>query len=146
MKSKSYLWLYYICFILTFLVMGVSSINVVPAFNLTFDDTNSAFSIFSNFIEYISMNNGLLIFSICSLIMVVIFTIMLFKKRILNVNSTAFPISYIVFLIIMMGICFLFNNKVIMPYIHFGYYQRFILIDYLFLNIYSLLCLTKNKD
>jgi len=138
MKTKSYLCLYYICFILTFLIIGFASLY--SSFGIYLSD--DAY-LLEKIVDYIS-DAKLFILVILNLILFIIFTILIIKKRKLNIKSLIFPISYIIFLGIVFGLSLLFNNKVVVPYIHFAYYQTFILIDYLLLNIYSLLCLTKN--
>lgn len=141
MKNKSYLWLYYICFVLTLLIIGVGSIKFTPTLTLS-ENVN----LFDGLIDYINASYSISLLSLINFAFFLIFIILIIKKRKLNVNSLIFPVSYIIFFLVLNIICFLFNNKVIMPYIHFGYYQTFILIDYLFLNIYSLLCLTKKEE
>ena len=60
-------------------------------------------------------------------------------------NISKLPITYIIFTIIVLIICILFNNKLVIPYIHYSYYLKFILINYILLNTYSLLSIKYKK-
>ena len=82
------------------------------------------------------------ILGVICLIFVLIFTIKGLKGKINNVN-VLFPIIYLLFLIIVSIIAVVLNSKLIIPYIHYNYYISFILINYLLLNIYSLLSISK---
>lgn len=113
MKTKNYLILYYICFIATILFSIITSLG----FN---------------------MSSVLLIINV---MLGIIFTVLIIKIKKINVNSLIFPISYIIFFIVVVGLCILFNLKVLVPFVHFGYYQFFILINFLLLNVYSILCI-----
>jgi len=113
MKTKNYLILYYICFIATILFSIITSL----CFN---------------------MSSVLLIINV---ILGIIFTGLIIKIKKINVNSLIFPISYIIFFIVVVGLCILFNTKVLVQFVHFGYYQFFILINFLLLNVYSILCI-----
>lgn len=111
MKTKKYLILYYICFLSTLLF----SILTTSIFNIS---------------TLLLTINILISF---------IFTYLIIKYKKLQIKNLLFPISYIIFFIIILILCFLFNNKVLIEYIHFQYYQLFILINFLLLNIYSVL-------
>ena len=54
-------------------------------------------------------------------------------------------IVFLVFLIIMVILVFLMNEMVVFPYVHFNYYSKFVLINYLLLSIYTLLSFSKKK-
>lgn len=126
--TKKYLFLYYFSFILTCLIIGYSSykyINLVAISNSYFNE------ILANIIENV--------LGIVNLILVVIFTIIILKKRKLKVESIVFPIVFIIFFVIILSMCFLLNNKVMIPYMHFEYYSLYICVGNIFLNIYSLL-------
>lgn len=139
MKTKLYLILYYLCFIITFLVIWYGAFNYVPLFQL-----GNKIHIIDSLLQYIM--NHLFIVSVINIILIIIFTILLIKKKKINVNSLIFPISYLLFLIVIMIICFMFNNKIALEYMHFGYYQRFILIDYVLFNIYSILLFDLERE
>lgn len=117
--------LYYVCFVFSLCIMiALTTINGV---------------LYLNFATNLQMFVILL-----NIILVVIFSVMLHKKKLSNANIL-FPINYLVFSILVIFICFLMNDKLIHPYMQFGYYISFILFSYLLLNIYSLLCFTKKK-
>jgi len=118
MKTKNYLILYYICFIATILFSIITSL----CFN---------------------MSSVLLIINV---ILGIIFTGLIIKIKKINVNSLIFPISYIIFFIVVVGLCILFNTKVLVQFVHFGYYQFFILINFLLLNVYSILCVNLKEN
>lgn len=80
-----------------------------------------------------------------NIVLVILFTIkILQKQRDLNVNIM-FPIVYMVFTFIILLRCNLFNRRLVIPNIQFTYYIVFILINYLLLNIYSVLSFEKNS-
>lgn len=131
MKTKNYLIIYYICFIITILIIGFSNYNFISITTMSPDG-----KYVPSILECI-MSGGLLYYlCVC---LVLIFTFLIIKKKKLNVKNLLLPVAYIIFTIIILIISFLFNNKVIFPYIHFNYYVQFILIGYLLLNIYSIL-------
>lgn len=117
---KKYKILYYICFVLTtvcFFAFGifVEDLGVVM---------NSYFGIFN-------------------LILSLLFILLSARKYKLKKFNIVCPIVYLVFFVIVTCLCFVLNSIVMVPYIHFMYYYNFVLIAYLILNIYSLLCLSK---
>ena len=138
MKTKVYLVLYYLSFIITILALGYAAYYYVPLFEL-----GEKLSFIDNFISYFI--NNLLIVSIINLMLIIVFTVLLLKKEKIVVDSLVFPISYILFLVGIMIICYLFNNKVALEYMHYGYYQKFIMIDYIMLNVYSLFLFERRK-
>lgn len=77
-----------------------------------------------------------------NLLLAIIFIIKSLKKKLNNVNIL-FPIVYLIFMIVVMGIASIINKQLIMPYIHFNYYFTFVLFNYLLLNIYSLISIKK---
>lgn len=83
-----------------------------------------------------------LILLVINCIMAIIFIIKTLKKEINNVNIL-FPITYLVFVMVVIGIAVIINNKLFIPYIHFNYYFTFVLFNYLLLNIYSLISIKK---
>lgn len=119
-KSRNFKKNYYICFLLSTFVMlgGVQSV-LGGKINL--------------------------LLGIINAILVIIFSIKSMKKKLKNVN-VLFPIFYMIFLILMILLMFVMNNKLVLPYIHFNYYGALILINYLLLNIYSVLSCFTNKN
>lgn len=132
MKNKKYLVLYYFSFVITILFMGYASYKYLKIISI--GDIG-----FSEIISHIF--DGVI--GIINIIMVVIFTILVLKRKKIKVDNNLFPIAYICFFTIVVALCFIFNNKVMVPYMHFNYYLFFINIGYLLLNIYSLLLVNK---
>ena len=122
-NPKTFKILYYLCFIVTLLPCFIASLKI---------------SFFANSIQ----TPLFFMLGIINLILVIIFSILLIKKKI-NKTNILFPIIYLLFLILVIIIAFIYNNKLIIPYIHFNYYISFILFNYLLLNIYSLLSIPK---
>ena len=79
---------------------------------------------------------------IANLVLCLIF-IVLSRKYKLRKPNIIVPILYLLFLIIIFGLSIVMNYLLIVPNIHFAYYYNLVLIGYLMLNIYSLLCLSK---
>lgn len=117
---KKYKILYYICFVLT----------------------TVCFFAFGIFIEDLGvvMNSY---FGIFNLILSLLFILLSARKYKLKKFNIVCPIVYLVFFGIVTCLCFVLNSIVMVPYIHFMYYYNFVLISYVILNIYSLLCLSK---
>ena len=128
MKNKKYLVLYYFSFIVTILFTGFSIYKSMEL--LEIGDINFT-SLLSN------MTGNILLF--VNIVLVIIFTILIIRKRKLVIDSLLLPIIYISFFTIVVLLSFLFNNKVMVSYLHFEYYAFFINIGYLILNCYSLL-------
>ena len=134
MKNKMYLVLYYVSFLVTTLFLGFSiykSTGLLEYYDGSFSDVLS--KILSN------------VFGVINLVLVIIFTILILKKKKFNVQNILFPFFYLCFFTIIAVMCFLFNNKVMVSYIHFEYYSFFINIGYLLLNCYSLLLIKYKK-
>ena len=126
MKDKLYVVLYYLSFLLTIGIIWYSS---------TFIDFFGGV----NLIPYVV----LLVINILS---VIVFTIRLIINRKTDNTLIAFPISYMLFVIIVYILGFVFDSRMIIPKIEYSYFNLFIEIDYLLLNIYSLLCIEKRKS
>ncbi len=93
------------------------------------------------------MDNGVVVSSVLGIINVILtalVTICVFKKKLDKVNIL-FPVVFLVFSIIMVILVFLMNEMVVYPYVHFNYYSKFVLINYLLLSIYTLLSFSKKK-
>lgn len=125
--NKSFIFkvLYYFCFLISVFICVYA---------------NNAINIFGIGSE--TKVNVLL--SIINLILVVIFSIKLLKIKLDKVNIL-FPIVHLIFCVIMIILVFIINNKLMIPYIHFGYYASFILFNNLLLNVYSILSFAKRK-
>lgn len=124
MKNKLYKILYYICFILTLILAGV----------LNFWSKEAA----------IDNNPNLFLYGINLLLFIIITVLLLTKKKLNNVNISL-PIIFILFIIIATIIGAIYNSITIWPLIHVNYYITFILIDYLALNLYTLLSISKEE-
>ena len=127
-SKKVFLSLYYIALLLTIFVVYIP--NLLPNYNEFNIYVNlSSFSIFLVFINFV---------------LIIIFSILLFKKEINKVNIL-FPLLYLFFTIIVLILCVLFNKRLIIPNIHYSYYINFILINYTLLNIYAILSFNNVK-
>ena len=131
-NKKLYVGLYYFSFLLSIFVC------ILP-------NTLQIIFVNSNYFEniYLGLSAIPLVLIVINLILVLIFTIFLIKKKLDDVNIL-FPIIYITFTMIILLICTLFNSRLVIPFIQFSYYTKFILINYILFNLYSIL-LFKNK-
>lgn len=124
-NSKSYNILYYIIFALTaFSAIGLEHVVTPMGYSISTPD--------------------IVILFIINLLLVLIYSIGLRKKVSKNAN-VLFTIIHLLFFIVLFIIGCLYNSKLIIPYMHFSYYLKLILINYIFLNIYSIMSLEKNK-
>lgn len=130
-NKKLYIFLYYLSLISSIFACIMSCTLPNNMIN-----SNSSFEIYMN----LSCISLWLIF--INIIITIIFTIFLIKKQLNKVNIL-FPIIYILFTIIVSVICILFNDRLVIPFIHYTYYIQFILINYTLLNLYSLLSINK---
>lgn len=122
-KPKIFVVLYYLCLILSIGLVIYSS-SVITEFGVSiWEDITSVF-IFLN------------------IILVLIFSLGLIKRKLKNINII-FPIIHLIFMLIVVVLMFIINNKLVMPYIHFDYYISFILFNHLLLNLYSVLSINK---
>lgn len=133
-KNTIYIVLYYISFII--------SLSLIFLPNLLLNK----FGLGEEITEYLVSNTFIsIMLEGINIIIVILFTIkILQKQKVLNVNIM-FPIIYMVFVFIILLGCNLFNSRLVIPNIHFTYYIVFILINYLLLNIYSVLSFEKNN-
>ena len=123
MKNKVYLILYYMAFILTF-SLCINTINNIGDQIVNFGTQN-----FYNYRLLILFNA----------ILFVLFTIGIIRQKNYKNNNIIIPTCYLVFYIIIIIICMLYDKVVIIPYLHYAYYEIYLLFAYLLLNIYSLL-------
>ena len=128
MKNKKFLLLYYLSFVITILFTGFATYK-----NLELLEIGDI-----GFVSILSDMMQNIIFLI-NMVLVIVFTVLLLRKRKIVVDSLWLPIIYVCFFTIVLVMCLLFNNKVVIPYLHLGYYTSFINVGYLFLNGYSLL-------
>lgn len=128
-KEKTYIYLYYLCFILSIIIY------MIPyQFIVIFSPDTSNLTIRSLFNTVVLLIN---------LILVILFSVYLKKKK-FTPGNIVMPITYIVFWIVIITVCFLFNSRLVIPNLQFVYYAKYIYIGYLILNVYSILCF-KNK-
>ena len=120
---KLYKVLYYVCFLVTSIIyiLSTSKISYFGIPTAVYFDR---------------------ILAIVNLILVIIFTIKIFKSKI-NRITNIFPIIYLLFLIIICILSIFTNNKLIIPYIHYCYYLGFVLFNYVLFNVYTILSLKK---
>ena len=134
MKNKKFLLLYYLSFVITILFTGFATYK-----NLELLEIGDI-----GFVSILSDMMQNIIFLI-NMVLVIVFTVLLLRKRKIVVDSLWLPIIYVCFFTIVLVMCLLFNNKVVIPYLHLGYYTSFINVGYLFLNGYSLLLIKYKK-
>ena len=127
---KTFKILYYLCFVLSILYISILYISILS--NKVSIYTSSIIQTFTFYL-----------FGILNLLSVIIFSVSMIKKRELKNINILFPIIYLVFFASAVIISILYNSKLIIPYIHFGYYLLFIMFNYLLLNIYTLLSINK---
>lgn len=125
-NTKTFKIVYYLCSILTLLYIIILSKTI---------------SIYMSQAPIQTFANYLL--GIINLILLIIVSISLIKKKELQNTNILFPIIHLLFFSIVIIISILYNSKLIIPYIQFGYYLSFILFNYLLLNIYTLLSIKK---
>lgn len=127
-SKKVYLILYYICFLITFLLQYF----VVGTAEKIADSYISGFQ-----------GIGFLSFLTFDIIFIAVMSI-LFIKLDMKKPSILFPIIYIIFFaLVCILVTIYFSNLIYPSYVL--YYYIIILFGYLFLNIYTVLCLTR-KD
>jgi hypothetical protein len=125
-NPKSFLFLYYISFLLSLFFYIYSKYTAVN--DLMVLESHSTF-----------------ILGLINLILVLIFTISLIKKRKLDKPNLLFPILFLLFVIFVLIICFKYNEFIIIENIHLSYFCSIVLIVYILYNIYALLSLKKIK-
>lgn len=134
--KKKYISLFIVSSVFTFLVLA-------SFFLLSFISRDG--SVY-NFVDFLKVNyfTDVLIILAVSLFITVI--LLLFKKKYdLDVTSLIFPISYLSFMVFIILIAFILNNFVVVKNMHFVYYYRFIIFDYLLLCIYTILSFKSKK-
>ena len=130
---KKYLSLYYISIFVTLLFIMITASYISPKLYL----------LNNNGVNFVINSKLLIVSLVINIILVVVFSIRIIKKK--NISSNIiFPICYLVFFVIVLILCFIFNNRILIKYIHFEYYECLILINMLLLNVYSILSI-KNK-
>ena len=91
---------------------------------------------------YVALSSTNIFLGILNVILIGAFSFLLKKKNLYDINITV-PIIYLLFMLIIVIISIMYNSKLIIPTIQYNYYLSFILFGYFFINVYSLLCLTK---
>ena len=135
MYSKSILNVINIILTIVFSILLLKNIKMKSLYNILY------------FIALIFIIIMSLIFSnflLIHLVTMIILCILLVKNKLESVNIL-FPIAYLIFFAIVILIMFLFNNKLIISYIHFDYYLNFVLFNYILLNLYSILSIKIEK-
>ena len=126
MKCKIYLVLYYLSFLITIGAFWYSGSKID-----LYGGNIEVFYLFLQFINFILFG---------------VFTIRLIINKKVEKANIIFPISYIVFICILYVVGAFFDKKLIIPVIEYIYFNIFILLDYVLLNIYSILCIKKKKS
>ena len=124
-NNKKYIVLYYASFLVTF----------------------CAFIFLTNSITVFSLEPFPYGFYTLSLIFnlgfVILFSIFLFmKKKLVKVNLL-FPVLYLLFFGFVLFFSIIYENRLLLPVVHYQYYFMFVLGDYLLLNVYSILSFKK---
>lgn len=124
-NNKKYIALYYASFLVTF----------------------CAFIFLTNSITVFSLEPFPYGFYTLSLIFnlgfVILFSIFLFmKKKLVKVNLL-FPVLYLLFFGFVLFFSIIYENRLLLPVVHYQYYFMFVLGDYLLLNVYSILSFKK---
>ena len=126
--KKKYISLFIVSSVFTFLVLA-------SFFLLSFISRDG--SVY-NFVDFLKVNYFTDV--------LIILAVSLFKKKYdLDVTSLIFPISYLSFMAFIILIAFILNNFVVVKNMHFVYYYRFIIFDYLLLCIYTILSFKSKK-
>ncbi len=133
-KNTIYIILYYVSFVISLSLIFIPNLFI------------NIFGLGEEITEYLVSNTFIsIMLEGINIVLVILFTIkILQKQRDLNVNIM-FPIVYMVFTFIILLGCNLFNRRLVIPNIQFTYYIVFILINFLLLNIYSVLSFEKNR-
>ena len=126
MKGKLYLVLYYLAFLVTVAACWYSG---------------SKITLFGGNIGTIYI-----LLELINIVLFAVFTIRLVINKKVEKANILFPLLYIVFIFILYVIGFFFDKKLIIPMIEYIYFNIFILLDYVLLNIYSVLSIKKKKS
>lgn len=105
---------------------------------------------------FVFLTNGITVFSLepfpygfyvlalaINLAFVVLFSIFLFMKKILFKVNLLFPVLYLLFFGFVLFFSIIYEDRLLLPVVHYQYYYMFVLGDYLLLNIYSILSFKK---
>ena len=125
-KSTIFKILYYICFVFSVLIW-IGAVNSVNQFAI---DIRTSLNV---------------ILGVLNILLVIIFSIKSTRNNLENINIL-FPIFHLIFMAIITVLAILMNDKLVIPYIQYGYYLSFILFNYLLLNIYSIFSFNKKKE
>ena len=122
--KKKYICLFIVSSVFTFLVLA-------SFFLLSFISRDG--SVY-NFVDFLKVNYFTDVLIILAVSLFITVMLLLFKKKYdLDVTSLIFPISYLSFMVFIILIAFILNNFVVVKNMHFVYYYRFIIFDYLLL-------------
>lgn len=121
---KMYKKLYYLCFSLSLVIFIISLIS-----------SGISDGFFTGFVNMLLFSINLIL----SLILIVSFV----KKKMIKNVSIIFPVSYLTFMFAVTIIAIVYNSILLIPFIHINYYISFILFNYLLLNVYSILSISK---
>ena len=122
MDNKVKLGLYYVCALLTIIILYGN--NVICS--------------------HANKSSLLTTISVINIVLTITVTVLLFKKSLKNYKVIT-PITYIIFYVLMTMIILVFNPKLRWAYMLGSYYVTFILIGYTILNIYTILSFEKKQ-
>lgn len=128
--NKKYILLYYLSFSI---IVVLFLLNRCHFFSNSIIDDGLYFESLSSLLIYVNS------------VITLIITIFLIKKRKLE-GEIIFPISFIVFTIIVIFGCLLFNDRVVVPFVHFGYYANLLILGFTLLNAYTWLGIKKGDN
>ena len=129
MKNKIYLILYYL---ISLTIIYITIHNIY----------------FASMYEFVNNPGISFLFIIISIILFIIITIKLIIKKNIHITNKdiIFIISYIIFLILIIISCLIFDKKLLIPYIEYHYYTTISLIPYILININTLLSINKKNS
>lgn len=121
MKNSSYKSLYYISFALTIALF-------------------SYYTYITHLNDVIVANIPLQILGILSIITFIVSNIFIFKnrKQKIQTKDLFLPLLYIIFFLIAVICSQIYNKDAIIPYLHYIYNYTYLLVPYIFLNMYTI--------
>ena len=123
-NNNNYILLYYVCFIV--------SLSAIYLTLIMSDET-----IYSFLINLMIILNA---------IFVIINSIGFIIKTKYNFKSIIMPMSYLIFTFVIGILSVMYNKYVVVSYMHLSHFFSFVVVYYLLLNIYTVLCVEKKKE
>jgi len=132
MKAK-YLFLYYLSSFFVFLSYLIFCL---------FDN----YSFFQNINNSLFFNKYISVMIIINLVLLIVNVFLNIKRYKFDIKHLKMPIIFLIFYFIMAILVVIMNNYLLFKWIEFSYYFMFVLINYLFLNIYTMISFKKNHN